>query len=60
MVHKSLRSLALDRRLIRRRGWIPPEKLEEELAALPDVSDRIAAPEEDLEQESSGEPADLP
>lgn len=55
MVHKSLRALALDRRLLRRRGWIAPETLEQELANLPDVSDRIAEPEEELEQESGNE-----
>ena len=50
MVHKSLRSLALDKRLIRRRGWLPAEKLEEQLARLPDVSDQIAEPEEEVEE----------
>ena len=34
------RSLRLDRRLTRRRGWISPEELERELEALPDVADK--------------------
>ena len=60
MVHKSLRALALDRRLLRRRGWVSAETLEQELASLPDVSDRIADPEEDLEQQGSGNEAETP
>ncbi len=60
MVHKSLRSLALDKRLIRRRGWVPTEKLEQELAALPDVSDRIAEPEEELEEQETGHEGEVP
>jgi hypothetical protein len=46
MVHESLRKLRLDRRLLHRRGWIGEEELTKELAALPDVSDKIAPPEE--------------
>jgi hypothetical protein len=34
------RNLRLDRRLIRRRGWIPEEELERELEALPDVAEK--------------------
>lgn len=60
MVHKSLRSLALDKRLIRRRGWIPTEQLDQELAGLPDVSDRIAEPEEELEQQGTGNEGEVP
>jgi hypothetical protein len=41
-------------------GWISPEKLEEELAGLADVSDRIAAPEEELEQAGGGEQGEVP
>jgi hypothetical protein len=37
------RRLRLDRRLIHRRGWIPAQELERELAALPDASDKAAA-----------------
>jgi hypothetical protein len=43
---KSDRSvLRLDRRLLRRRGWIPPEELEKEMEALPDAADKVAPPE---------------
>ena len=37
MDRKSTRRLRLDRRLIRRRGWMSEKELERELAALPDV-----------------------
>lgn len=60
MVHKSLRALALDRRLIRRRGWVPAAELERELAALPDVSDQIAEPEEELEEQATGNEGETP
>ena len=42
MERESLRRLRLDRRLIQRPGWLPKEELERELAALPDVSHKIA------------------
>ncbi len=45
MDRRSTSKLKLDRRLIRRRGWISKEELERELAALPDVSAKIADPE---------------
>ena len=48
-------SLKLDRRLLRRRGWIDPAELERELEALPDVSDKVKPPEAD-EPEGSGSP----
>ncbi|MCC6641881.1 MAG: hypothetical protein IT386_12040 [Deltaproteobacteria bacterium] len=44
MVHEHLRSLQLDRRAIRRRGWISPEELSRELASLPDVAAKIEEP----------------
>jgi len=66
MDRESMRRLRLDRRLIRRRGWLSEEDLERELAALPDVSHKIApvgdepsAPPEQTEAlptESRGEP----
>jgi hypothetical protein len=46
MIDESLRKLRLDRRLADRPGWIAKEALEQELAALPDVSEKIAPPEE--------------
>jgi hypothetical protein len=38
MAYDYTRNLKLDRRLLRRRGWVDPEELERELADLPDVS----------------------
>ena len=55
MNRDSMRQLRLDRRLIRRRGWISPDELERELSALPDVSHKIAPAEE--EPEAEGGPA---
>jgi hypothetical protein len=37
MDRQSRERLRLDRRLIRRRGHLPPEELERELRSLPDV-----------------------
>jgi hypothetical protein len=51
MDQESMKKLRLDRRLAHRRGWIASEQLERELAALPDVSDKI----EPGERESAGE-----
>ncbi len=42
MNRESMRRLRLDRRLIRRQGWLSEEELERELAALPDVSHKVA------------------
>jgi hypothetical protein len=39
-------NLRLDKRLIRRRGWISSEDLRRELDSLPDVSAKIQPPEE--------------
>lgn len=47
MVHESLAKLRLDRRLLDRRRWVSAEEIAKELAALPDVSDKIAPPQED-------------
>ncbi len=62
MDRDSMKRLRLDRRLIRRRGWISPPDLERELSALPDVSAKIKPAEsEDAEAGGSaaspGEPA---
>ncbi len=54
MDRRSTSKLKLDKRLIRRRGWISKEELERELAALPDVSAKIAEPE----PRDRGAPAD--
>lgn len=56
MDRETLRDLRLDRRLIRRRGWIASDELTQELEALPDASDKIARDEEAVE--ASGPPAD--
>ena len=53
MDRKSTKNLRLDQRLAGRRNWIAPADLEKELDALPDVSHKIAEPEE--EPESSPE-----
>jgi len=45
MVHEHLKALRLDRRALRRRGWVSPDELARELAALPDVASKIAEPE---------------
>ena len=52
MDRESMRRLRLDRRLIRRRGWVSKDELEREMAALPDVSHKIAP--------VGGEPAAAP
>ena len=51
MNRESLQALRLDRRLMRRRGWINQKELAKELEALPDVAHK-AAP-------SGDEPAEL-
>jgi hypothetical protein len=57
MPHDSLRSHALDRRVIRRRGWITPAELERQLAGLPDLSDRVAEPEPEAEKRADALPS---
>ena len=47
MDRETISKLRVDRRLIQRRGWIPPEELEQTLAALPDVSHKIAPKDEE-------------
>jgi hypothetical protein len=55
MDRESMVRLRLDRRLIRRRGWIAAEDLARELDALPDVSNKIAPMEP--ASEGAGRPA---
>ena len=57
MVYDGIRKLKLDRRLLRRRGWIDSKELEKELADLPDVSDKAQPP---ADAEPSQEPEALP
>ena len=59
MDRKAMQQLKLDRRLVRRRGWIKGDDLERALAELPDVSHKVAPPSEDEESES-GEAAQPP
>ena len=58
MDRRSTQQLKLDRRLIRRRGWISKEELERELTALPDVSDKLADPEPEEPDAAAGRDAD--
>ena len=58
MDRDSTRRLKMDRRLIRRRGWLTEEELERELAALPDVSHKVAPVEG--EPSAPSEPAEAP
>ncbi len=56
MDRESMKRLRLDRRLIRRSGWISEQDLERELAGLPDVSEKIQPPAiEDAEADGSDE-----
>ena len=60
---RTQRRLRLDRRLTDRRGWIAPEELERELAALPDVTDTAAQPsadEPDAPSEGAGSDSHAP
>lgn len=41
MNRDSIQKMRLDRRLIRRAGWISERELEQELQALPDVSHKL-------------------
>jgi hypothetical protein len=41
VVHDSLRNLRLDKRLLRRRDWIPAEELERALSELPDLVEAV-------------------
>jgi len=55
MNRDALQQLRLDRRLIRRRGWVSEAELQKALEALPDVSDKIAPFEEEPTAEAAGE-----
>ena len=57
MAYDYTHKLKLDRRLLRRRGWIDPEELEKELADLPDVSHKAQlAGDEEPSQEPETPP----
>ena len=51
MNREAIEGLRLDRRLLNRRGWISKAEREAELAALPDVSDKVAPPDEDASED---------
>lgn len=53
---KAMENLRLDRRLATRRDWIKPEDLEKELAALPDVSDKVQQGDAESEADSEATP----
>jgi hypothetical protein len=53
MNRDSIQKLRLDRRLIRRSGWISAQELEQELAALPDVSEKLTTLGEVEDREES-------
>ena len=50
--------LRMDKRLMRRPGWIAPQELESRLAELPDVAEKAttAAEEEDRASAEASEP----
>ena len=60
MNREATEKLKLDRRLMYRRGWISKAELEDALESLPDLSHKIAPPEEESPQSgaetASGEP----
>ena len=55
MDRKSTKNLHLDQRLVNRKNWISSADLEKELSALPDVSHKIADPEEKPESSQGTE-----
>jgi len=60
MIDRHIRNLRLDRRLQRRRGWIPAQELEEALTNLPDVAAKgelVTEAEEEAAQAASSSPA---
>ena len=54
MDRRSLEKLRLDRRLIRRRGWISKEELEAELEALPDAGHKLTTLGEAADRAKAG------
>ncbi len=57
MVHEHLKGVRLDRRALRRRGWLNQEDLKRELEALPDVSEKIDVSSPEAPPEAAGEGA---
>jgi hypothetical protein len=53
MNREATEKLRLDRRLIQRRGWISRDEREKLLEELPDVSHKIAPPEDEQPAEAA-------
>jgi len=53
MDRRSLENMKLDRRLIKREGWISEEELQRQLEALPDVADKVASDDEEASDEGA-------
>ena len=49
--------LKFDRRLRDRRGWVSDEELQAELDSLPDVAEKVLAPDEEPERSVSAKAA---
>ena len=61
MNRDAMQKMRLDRRLIRRRGWVSEAELARELAALPDAASKaITLGEATDERESGGAAAQSP
>ena len=61
MDNESIDRLKFDRRLANRRGWLEAQELEQELASLPDATDKIhVASDEPEETEAPSAPAPAP
>ena len=60
MNNDSTRKLKVDRRLIHRRGWISKNELQKQLDALPDVSDKIAPPDDSDDEGEARRVAEAP
>ena len=58
MNRETTEKLRLDRRLMHRRGWLSKAEREKSLAELPDVSDKIAPPEDSDSADSTQAAAD--
>lgn len=54
MDRRSLERLRLDRRLIRRRGWISKQELSAELESLPDAADKVTTLGEAADRAKAG------
>ena len=50
MEQGSLEKLKFDNRLSRRKGWLSKDENEANLQSLPDVSDKISTPEDEVEE----------